>query len=104
MVVRYRIRHAYEPRKFGTGPTILTDALPETVSPVDGTVFRTKAERDEHNRRNGVIDVGPGDKKYMERTRTPIEPSDPGPDLKRWGERIDSVGFEQAYGEAGEAE
>ncbi|MCY4608814.1 MAG: hypothetical protein OXD40_09490 [bacterium] len=104
MAVIYRIRHSYTPRRFGTGPTIMTDSLTPTISPVDGSLITTRAERAEHNRRNGVIDLAPGDKKHMERTRYPIEPSDPMPDLKRWDERIDSVGFEQAYGEAGEVE
>ena len=101
MAVIMRIRHSYQPRRFGTGPTIVTDSLPETVSPVDGSIIRTRAERDEHNRRNGVIDLAPGDRKHVERSRYPIEPPPVEPDLKRWEERIDSVGFEQAYAEAG---
>ena len=76
MAVIFRIEHWPEPRRFGTGPTILMDTLPETISPVDGSVISTRAERAEHNRRCGVIDLAPGDLKHMERSRYPIEPSD----------------------------
>ena len=104
MAVIFRIEHWPEPRRFGTGPTILMDTLPETISPVDGSVISTRAERAEHNRRNQVMDLAPGDLKHMERSRYPIEPSDARADLERWETRIDSAGFDQAFGEAGETE
>ena len=39
------------------GPMFMPDIV-EAVSPVDGTVVSSRSVRAEHNRRNGVIDVG----------------------------------------------
>lgn len=42
-----------------TSPSIaMMDAISPFKSPVDGSWIETRRQREEHNRRNGVIDVG----------------------------------------------
>ena len=48
-------------RTFGSaGPLLIPDIPPDqrVISPVDGTVLTSRADVREHNRRNGVEDVG----------------------------------------------
>ena len=57
----YHRRAADRASRCRTGsPMVLTDWRPDeaVVSPVDGSMLTSRADVREHNRRNGVIDVG----------------------------------------------
>ena len=61
--------------------TIIGDLEEPFVSPVDGSVIGSRADRREHNRRNNVIDVG--NDLAVTRSKTPFEPSGVGADIDR---------------------
>ena len=58
-------------------PTIIADFAPDRafISPVDGSLITSRADREEHNRRNGVADVG-NDPAYRNPKRPEKKPVD----------------------------
>ena len=68
------------PRR-GRSHQIMGDLKESFVSPVDGSVIGSKADRREHNKRNGVIDVG-NDPAAL-RPKPPYEPHGLAEDIVR---------------------
>ena len=61
--------------------TLMPDLVEPVKSTVDGTILRSRADIREHNRRNGVEDIG-NDPSFL-RPRKPIPMPDIGPDIAR---------------------